>query len=105
MRFPVTTVARPVDQTDLSDLTTARRTGPATWTEDGQLDIPFSRALTPTEVAAIVTRLTTVDSGEETLRKACETFLKLDAPTAEQTSAQVKVLTRIVLRFANGGAP
>jgi hypothetical protein len=42
MRFDISNLARPAD-TDVSDLTSAKRTGPPAWTEDGGLEIPFDR--------------------------------------------------------------
>lgn len=101
MLLPITTVARPVDDVDLSDLTTAVRTGPAVWTDDG-LDIPFDRDLTPDEVAAVVLRLTTVDAADEQARVMLTDYLNNAAPSAEETDAQVRLLTALAVKLMDG---
>jgi hypothetical protein len=96
--LPITSVARDVDTTDLTDLTTAERTGPAVWVAGG-LEVPFNRDLTQDEVDAVVLRLTTVDDGEEQLRGAVEAFLSVESPTVAEQRAQLKSLTHLVLRL------
>lgn len=65
MSAPQTGLARPADS-DLSDLTTAQRTGPAYWDEgDGMLVIPFAVEPSLAEQAAIRRRLLTADAVEE----------------------------------------
>lgn len=56
---------RSPDDVDLSDLTTASRTGEPVWLEDGTLDIPFDRPLSADEQALIRRRLLTADATEE----------------------------------------
>lgn len=97
MRLPIRTLGRPVADVNLSQATTAQQTGPASWTADGELDIPFDRALTPAEVDAVVLQLTSASDAEATLRTSCATYLALSAPTVAQNTAQVKLLTRLVL--------
>lgn len=99
MRLDISTVARSVDDTDFADLTTAKRTGSAVWVDDGVLEIPFDRDLTPAEADAVALRLTTQDSAEEQLRKALEAYLQLTSPTAAQNAAVLKPLARLALRL------
>lgn len=65
MDLILTTTARTVDDVDLSDLTSAQRTGPAVWDEDGLLRVPFDRDLTADEEALIRRRLLTRDADQE----------------------------------------
>ena len=98
MLIPIRTVARSVDDTDLSDLTTAKRTGPAMWTENG-LEIPFSRTLTDSEVAAITRRLTSADGAEEQLRAV------LTSASSSDTAALLRALAQMVLRLSDRTPP
>jgi len=99
MLIPIRTVARSVDDTDLSDLTTAKRTGPAMWTENG-LEIPFSRTLTDSEVAAITRRLTSADGAEEQLRAVLTS-----SSTTSDTAALLRALAQMVLRLSDRTPP
>ena len=59
---------RPPDETDFSDLTASRQSGPASFVDepDGlRLVIPFTPEPTPTERARIRVRLLTRDAAEE----------------------------------------
>lgn len=94
MRFEIRSVVRPVDDTDLSDLTTAKRLGPAAWASDGVLEIPFDRPLTDAETAAIERRLTTRDGDEEQQRATLEAYLSLTSPTTAQTRDALRALIR-----------
>lgn len=102
MRFELATLARPVDDTDFSDLTTAQRTGPATWTDDGGLDIPFDRELTATEVAAISNRLLTPDAGKENIRWVLVQYLANPAPTPAETKTAWDTIAEAVLTYIVG---
>lgn len=97
MLLPITAVARDVDSTDLSDLTTAMRTGPAVWSNGG-LEIPFDRELTQSEVDAIALRLTTSDSAEEADHQKLVDYLAKTSPTAAEQRAHLKIVTRLLLR-------
>lgn len=98
MRVPVFTIAHAnVDDVDFSDVTTAVRTGPAVWAEDGTLDIPFDRDLTAVELAAVRRRLESRTTVLEGLREGCEAYLDLPTPTAAQNAAQLKRMTRVLL--------
>lgn len=57
-------LARPAD-VDVSDLTDARRTGPARWLDANTLEIPFDAEPTDIEREAITRRLLTRDDDEE----------------------------------------
>ena len=102
MRFHIRTLVRPAD-VDVSDLTTAKRTGLPEWVKDGVLEIPFDRRLSGVEVAAVKLRLTTADAAEEALHRQLAAYLTVKDPSATQTAAQVKALTRLVL--AEGVTP
>lgn len=106
MRAKVERLARPVDDTDLSDLTTARRTGPARWVPDevNVLEIPFDRDLTATEQEAVLLRLTTptqeAETQQQTLEEVAATlaaYLAAPSTSPAQDKAQIKALTRAVV--------
>lgn len=104
MRLAIRSVARPVDATDFSDLTKARQLGPAVWelneaTGEPELDIPFDRALTEAEAAAIMLRLSTRDSEEEKARATLQAYLPLTNPTAAQTRDALRALARLLLSY------
>jgi hypothetical protein len=80
MRFDISNLARPAD-TDVSDLTSAKRTGSPIWTEDGGLEIPFDRVLTPAEVKAITVRLTSATPTAESFRATAASYLALSNPS------------------------
>lgn len=95
-------LARPAD-TDLSDLTSARPTGPARWIGPDRLEIPMDAEPTPEEADAIRVRLTSENgtSDTEQLRRQALTayranreYLALAAPTSTQVRDQVAALTR-----------
>jgi hypothetical protein len=102
VRFALPTVARSVDDTDLSDLTTAARTGPAVWADDGSLDIPFDRDLTDTEVAAISNRLLTTDAAKEAIRWVLVQYTANEAPTAEETRQAWDTIAEAVMVYVLG---
>lgn len=92
---------RPAD-TDVSDLTAAKRTGEAYWDEDDVLVVPFDTEPTTAEQTLIERRLTTDTSVEETLQKrvtdAYQQLLdyeKLPTPGNAQTIAVVKLLCKV----------
>lgn len=60
-------LARAVDETDLSDLTSARQTEPAYWAPEAvdMLVIPMEPEPTAAEAVAIRRRLVTADAAEE----------------------------------------
>lgn len=89
------TLARNVDAVDLSDLTTAKRTGPAEWVSAGVLDIPFDRVLTTVEVAAITLRLTNKTNDLAILCGNLDTFLATASPTSTQVVSAFKDLIRL----------
>jgi hypothetical protein len=99
VRFELGTVARPVDDVDFSDLTTATRTGPAVWLEDGGLEIPFDRDLTDAEVAAVVNRLLTPDAAKEEIRRVLTGYLANPAPTPTETQAAWDTIAEAVLVY------
>lgn len=97
-------LARPAD-VDLSDLTTARPTGPARWIGPDRLVIPMDAEPTAEEAEAIRVRLTSPNgtSDTETLRRqalaafrANRAYLNLAAPTSAEVRDQVAALTRQV---------
>lgn len=102
MRFPIRTLARAVDDVDLSSATTAKRVGPPTWV-GGELEIPFDRTLTAAEAEAVTLLLTSETDAEAGWRSAISAYLDLAAPTAAQDKAQIKALTRMVLRLSDSG--
>jgi hypothetical protein len=102
VRFDLPTVARSVDDTDLSDLTTAARTGPAVWLEDGALEIPFDRDLTDTEVAAISNRLLTTDAAKEAIRWVLVQYTANEAPTAAETRQAWDTIAEAVMVYVLG---
>ena len=86
-------IERSPDDTDFSDLTTAsgaRKTGSASWTEDGNLDIPFSPDPTPAEVWAIKRRLITSDASEEALYIAAEQAIQANAAWRAGTGTTIR---------------
>lgn len=97
MKFKVARLPRAADSVDISDLTTAKRSGPAVWVDDGVLEVPFDRDLTQTEIDAIRLRLMSESSSEEGDRKAAANYLALTSPTVAQSAAQLQRLTRLVL--------
>jgi hypothetical protein len=99
VRFDLATLARPVDDTDFSDLTTATRTGPAVWTEDGALDIPFDRDLTDTEVAAISNRLLTADATKDRIRWVLVQYRENPAPTPAETQEAWNTIADAVIAY------
>lgn len=58
---------RPVDEADLSDLTTCKRTGPAYWHPDevDALVVPLDPEPTESEALAIRRRLVSADAADE----------------------------------------
>lgn len=88
MILPITTLARAADDVDLADLTTAVRTGPATWTDTG-LDLPLDRDLTATEEADVIRRLTTAGPVEEALQVAAQAALDTDRIFRDSTTTQL----------------
>lgn len=97
MRFEIKTLARSADATDLSAATTAKRTGPAAWTADGWLDIPFDRALTAAEVVAVTRLLTAPTDAVATLRTQLQDYLALTSPSTADSKAAITSLARLVL--------
>lgn len=102
-RFKARGLSRPVDDLDFSDITSARRTGPARWSGENELEIPFDRPLTAAEETAVRRRVVATDDTEEQLYALLDAaisgnadFLALSSPTAAQNAAQVKALTRQV---------
>lgn len=95
--------ARDVDSLDLSDLTTAQRTGPARWVGEDRLEVPFDRDLTADEAEAVRVRITSENgtSDTENLRRAAlaafranRDYLAVASPTSAQVRDQVAALTR-----------
>ena len=116
MRFNLTTVARPVDLLDFSDLTDCNRTGPAEWVSEGILEIPFAPDPSPEEAARIVIRITSASEEDEQARLlvndalvANAAFLNQTSPrTLDQIEAQVVALTgqlRAAYRLTIGNTP
>lgn len=99
MRLPIQSLARSVDDVDLSSVTTAKRTGPAVWVGEGVMDIPFDRPLTDTEADAVALLLASQDDDEAHGRKKARDFLDDDAPNLADITAQVQTLTDLVLRL------
>jgi hypothetical protein len=99
VRFELGTVARPVDDVDFSDLTTATRTGPAVWLEDGGLEIPFDQDLTDTEVAAVVNRLLTADAAKEAIRWVLVQYRDNPAPTPAETQEAWNTIADAVIAY------
>lgn len=98
---PTKAILRPPDGLDFSDITASKATGTAYWNDDGTLDIPFDVEPSPAEQRAILVRITTANTNEETLQNrahaalsANETFLALPTPTNAQVLAQVQRLTK-----------
>jgi hypothetical protein len=96
MRFDISNLARPADA-DVSDLTSAKRTGPPAWTDDGGLEIPFDRTLSPAEVEAVTVRLTSATTTEETFRTSTVAYLALSNPSVADNTAQLQRVTRLLL--------
>jgi hypothetical protein len=97
MRFNIQALARDAD-TDVSDLTSAKRTGPAVWAEGGNgLDIPFDRPLSAAEVEAVTVRLTSATTTEETFRTSAVAYLALSNPSPGDNTAQLQRVTRLLL--------
>lgn len=102
MKFEITSgLARPADEVDLSPATTATRNGPAAWAEDGRLEIPFDRDLSPEEVAAVTLLLTSPTNTEAALRDHAQRFLAIAQPTAADNTAMLKNLARLVLELSS----
>ena len=88
MILEVATLARAAD-VDVSDLTTAKRTGRARWVSPTRLSIPFDKDPTPAEVAAIRRRLTTATPEEEALVASMESSLaEVEAMLSNPNSGQ-----------------
>lgn len=103
MKLRVTDLPRPADEVDLSSATTARRTGRARWDPDemGVLDLPFDRELTADEEAAVLLLLQSPTEEAADLVGATEVFVGKANPSAVETAAQVKVLSRLMLELRN----
>lgn len=88
MIFAITTLARPADELDFSDLTASVVTGPASWVEGG-LEIPFEPDPSPAEVKRIIIRLESENLNEETLRVQAEAALATNTAWRTNTLPQV----------------
>ena len=97
MIFDDIVLARSADDVDLSSVTTATRTGPAAWVAPGSLEIPFSRALTDSEVAAVRQLLTAPTDAVAQWRAQVSDFLAIPSPTPAQTTAAFQNLVRLTL--------
>lgn len=87
---------REVAAGDFSDIAPAKVSA-VEWADDGQLRVVFDGDLTVAQQMAVRLRITSGDVAEEKARVAAAAFLAIDAPTAAQTLAQVKRLTRLLL--------
>lgn len=93
-------VGREIGLTTFSDLTTVPVRA-VWWSDSGQVSVDFDGALTAGEVTAVTRRMATRNANEETLRQRAEgafqanrDYIALTGPTAAQTTAQVKALSR-----------
>lgn len=87
---------REVAAGDFADIAAANVSS-VQWADDGQLRVVFDGDLTAAQQMAVRLRITSGDVTEEKARVAAAAFLAIDAPTAAQTLAQVKRLTRLLL--------
>lgn len=101
MKFEITgaKLARPADLVDLSSATSAQRTGSSWWAEDGRLEIPFDRDLTPAEVVAVTALLTAPTDVTAELRDRVETYLAYESPTTADNTAVLRSLARLALEL------
>ncbi len=97
MRFDGVALARPADDVDLSSVTTAKRTGPAVWVAPGSLEVPFSRTLTATEVAAVRELLTAPTDAVATWRGQVQDYLAQTSPSTADNAAAIKNMARLLL--------
>lgn len=70
MLLDIPELARPADEVDFSDITPSKRVAPAYWVAQGKLEIVFDVNPTPAQVQRIITRLTTKNVNEETIKAA-----------------------------------
>lgn len=106
MRLNLGTLARSVEQVDLSDLGLGtRQTGPAYWdpTTPGVLVIPMDPepTLTPAQEQKIIRRFRSRSNTEADTRDQLEAYLALANPTAAQNQAAMRGLARLVLDLLN----
>ncbi|MCW3041181.1 MAG: hypothetical protein JWM31_3086 [Solirubrobacterales bacterium] len=78
-------------------MTTAVRTGPATWVAPGVLEIPFNRDLTATEIAGVRQLLAAPTDAAAQWRQQVTDFLALTSPTPTQSADAIRSLSRLVL--------
>lgn len=95
-------LARPAD-TDVSDLTSAKRNGPAKWIDETTIEIPFKTEPTEAEQELIVRRLLTRDEAEETQTETMQTILAKVTGT-DAVSQAVRLLLQDRLAFLNTDA-
>lgn len=94
-------IRRPAD-TDMSDLTAAKRDGDPEWV-DGDLVIPFSPEPTPDEQAAIRLRLLTRDAAHEAQVAAMQGVLAAIAGKSDPLSTGLRLLLNAQLDSTLGG--
>jgi hypothetical protein len=96
MRFDISNLARPAD-TDVSDLTSAKRTGPPAWTEDGGLEIPFDRYPVAGRGRGCHGPADLRDHDRGDVPHVGGAYLALSNPSPGDNTAQLQRVTRLLL--------